>query len=395
SHSVNIPVGNNGSISLHITHPSDTLERTRNHILVYLPPGPIISLNPGGVIPTYSNHNAPQRYEIIPQILARITFSTVVTINYRLGTLPANPDSPTDLAVHKHKYPTPVHDTLAGFDWIQDTLSPERVAVVGMSIGGSLALMLSLTEAKSIHAVAALEPVCDWTSLDEHCIQSPPTAEETASLMSHSKKGSKKRKFAQWDLLPLLQARKALFSTPERYFDAFASPILFLRSPGKDVPRSFPEYRMGPQYPIPVLKAGGVPEGEECIDYWDVYSQEDLESMHESNTTGIQTKPDPPRRRKALSRWPPFGLDYGISGPTWHHPGQGIKRLEMQLPWVKLFTRIEDYGIPPWTMRGTGRHKGLKDASVLAQQGHEMVNVMRRACFWGREKGYAGTRVTL
>ena len=257
--------------------------------------------------------------------------------------------------------------------------------------------MLSLTEAKSIHAVAALEPICDWTSLDEHCIQSPPEDEKSALTIWRSKKHPRGR-VAPWDLLPLLAARKAYFSTPERYFDAFASPILFLRSPGKDTPRSFPEYSTGPQYPVPVLKAGDVSEDEKLFDSWNVYRQEEQESTHDLHSTDSETKRDPPRRRKAISRWPPFGLDYGTSGPTWHHPGQGIKRLEMELPWVRILTRADDFVSKSGVrIAGVGARKWKRahTDSVLSQQANEMVDVMRRACFWGREKGYGEKRVTL
>ncbi|PWY91972.1 hypothetical protein BO94DRAFT_583881 [Aspergillus sclerotioniger CBS 115572] len=396
--SINIPVGANGSIALDITHPTYAPIRARDNVIIRLPPGPIFSFSPEG-LPTYSppRHRGPPSKEYVPRSLATITSSTIVTINYRLGNLPTNSDNPTDLAFHDYKYPTPVHDTLAGLDWILETLQPSRLSVIGTHIGGSLALMLSLTEAKSIHAVAALEPICDWTSLDEHCIQSPPT-DEKAALTSWRNKKHPRGRVAPWDLPPLLAARKAYFSTPERYFDAFASPILFLRSAGKDTPRSFPEYYTGPEYPVPVLKAGNASEGEDLLDSLDVYRHEEQESTHDSYSKDSETKREPPRRRKAISRWPPFGLDYGTSGPTWHHPGQGIKRLEMELPWVRISTRVDDSLSKSGLLMaapGARKWKRVHTDSVLYQQAHEMVDVMQRACFWGREKGYGQKRVTL
>ena len=44
-----------------------------------------------------------------------------------------------------------------------------RLGILGTHIGGSVTLMLALTEAKSINAEAALsKPVCDWTVVDEY-----------------------------------------------------------------------------------------------------------------------------------------------------------------------------------------------------------------------------------
>ncbi|KAJ6160936.1 hypothetical protein N7470_004332 [Penicillium chermesinum] len=103
------------------------------------------------------------------------------------------------------------------------------------------------------------------------------------------------------------------------------------------------------------------------------------------------------RRRKALSRWPPYGLDYGISRGIWSGPRFGVKRLEVTLPWIRLLT---DDVVPGATLSDHGSEGAKrKDAhsrpSVLAQQGEEMVSVLRRACFWGQEKGVGERRVTL
>ncbi|GKZ29039.1 hypothetical protein AbraIFM66950_002560 [Aspergillus brasiliensis] len=416
SHSVNIPVGNNGSIALKITYPNtNSLTKQPNErVIINLPAGPIFSLlspsqSAGGeAIPqTADGHNEriPEA-ERISQI-ASASSATIVTINYRLEIPPFSPNELT-LNQNPYKYPTPIHDTLAGFDWVQQTLQPQRLGILGTHIGGSLALMLALTEAQSIQAVAAIDPICDWTSLDEHCIQQPPSTDADGNAVpcsSSGKRGPRGGKTAPHDLVPLLQARKAFFSTPERYFDAFASPLLFLRSPGKNVPRSFPEYLTGPEYPIPVLKArDSVSAEDDLIDYfWDVHIEEG-DSTSEAESTSSETKRAPPRRRKALSRWPPFGLDYGTSGPAWHSSSHGIKRLEMELPWVRIFTQADD-PVPDLESQnggsGKGQHKSLsaknrnKTFSVLSQQANDMVDVMRRACFWGREKGYSESRVTL
>ncbi|KAL4749963.1 hypothetical protein BDW72DRAFT_194320 [Aspergillus terricola var. indicus] len=353
--------------------------------------------------------------------LANITSSTVVTINYRLGEMPFDEKQVplhSRLQIQRgeaqpqplyYRYPTPVHDTLAGLDWVLESLQPTRLGVVGTHIGGSLALMLALTEPHSIHAVAALEPVCDWTSLDEYCTS--PTVPAN----------SRRRKYAPKDLIPLLEARERFFASHERYFDSFASPILFLRSPGKDTPRVFPRYRTGPEYPVPV-RVLGRDDPEEELDLWDPYELHDeIDSSNSKSSIldseGHEVRP-PVRRRKALSRWPPYGLDYGSSGPPERYSRQPIKRLDVTLPWVRIFTFADSpskestssstNGSPKASIltsqvsevNGTQGHKAptkrrrTRNDTVLSHQATEMVDVMRRACFFGKERSFGEKRVT-
>lgn len=296
-----------------------------------------------------------------------------------------------------YKYPTPVHDTLAGFDWILQNLQPAKLNVLGAHIGGSLALMLALTESKSLHAVAALEPVCDWVELDEYCTILPDNENE-ADLARSPRRSGGRRSTAPPDLVPLLHARKSFFQTPERYFDGFASPILFLRSAGSYVPRKFPEYLTGPEYPIPVLKQP-TKEDEDKLDSWDIYTalySEEAIPTPSGSESASDLLTDPVdihkgvRRRKSLSRWPPFGLDYRSSSS-----GKGVDHLEMTLPWVRLFIREEADELPTVTHDRSRYARRFPPRRVLESQADEMVSVMRRACFWGRETGFAEERVTL
>lgn len=333
-----------------------------------------------------------------------MTSATVVTVNYRLGaahkgtpstkgTEPEQeqepepepekgPDSSCQTA-EVYKYPTPVHDTLAGFDWIQNNLKPTKLGVFGSHIGGSLALMLALTEPQSIHAVAAHEPICDWPGLDEYCTHEDGT-DQGGSM---KQKRSIRRKTAPADLVPLLEARERLFTSFERCFDAFASPVLFLRSAGRDIPKTFPQYLTGPEYPIPVLKNPGKMKSDQhdsaTSPLWDA------EIYPGSDTNGDI---DPPvRRRKALSRWPPYGLDYGLNNKVFASPDHGMSRLQVNLPWVRVFLGNGSAG-----SRITSSSKDTAArSSVLEQQGEEIVSVMRKACFWGREKGFGERIVTL
>ncbi|KAJ5583304.1 Alpha/beta hydrolase fold-3 [Penicillium sp. DV-2018c] len=442
---ISIPVGGSGSISLQITRPSKSSRSNQGHspggpnVILYVPPGPLfqdtgtISSEHDGISdPKLDHHKRSEldyynlAYTASPQhVLASTTSAVVVTVNYRLGDIKTekNTTSSTTLPSAKlplskdpiqpltfYKYPTPVHDTLSAFDWIQSNLNPSRLAIFGTHIGASLALMLSLTEHRSIEAVAAIEPICDWPSLDDYCTREtetessvPEQKQEQEQETSHNPSTPKhkrqpRKKTAPPDLVPLLHAREQFFSKPERYFDAFASPILFLRSAGRDVPRSFPEYLTGPGYPVPVLKdstRGSATDLHEMFSISDldadIYSDVDVNA--EETRIGDEGGGTVPRRRKALSRWPPYGLDYGLSGDSRSRARGGveIRRLEAKLPLVNIWVRDGLDGVGGVKRKGRVGGKEL----VLGRQADEMVSVMRRACFWGREKGVGERRVGL
>ncbi|RHZ45995.1 uncharacterized protein CDV56_103477 [Aspergillus thermomutatus] len=444
--SFQVPVGNNGHVFLNVTYPSIAPTHGRPSVIIRLPSGPLFQREAEHDMNLPTTHQTPRtslnsgnQDGPRSEALASITSSTVVTINYRLGA--PSTDLASELALSEdeeerrlsavkkqnaspsqvfYRYPTPVHDTLAGFDWVQQTLRPARLGVIGTHVGGSLALMLALTEAQSVQAVAALEPICDWAGLDEHCLMDEQQAHEE-NTASKRTRGAGSRIPAAQDLVPLLEAREKFFTTAERYFDAFASPVLFLRSAGKDVPRTFPKYRTGPDYPVPVL-VSNKPD-RQPIDVWDLDTQDQAihpqNDIYDSSETDLPRVPeskstvDPVdatiqgrtiRRRKALSRWPPYGLDYGSSAsPHYHMHNYGIKRLEMALPKTRLFVRAreDEHADPAPAPAPDGKRQHPRNPrktprrSVLAQQAEEMVDLMRRACFWGREKGYGESRVTL
>ncbi|GAM35814.1 hypothetical protein TCE0_017r04430 [Talaromyces pinophilus] len=445
---VEVPVGGAGSITLTVLRPLTDNARASPKVVLYLPRGPIF--HNGSVVGVrdqrtldYFAHDDDHHTHIFsssllrgglstPQeLIAAVTEANVVTVNYRLGYTDADvrmstPDNSRTRPFYR--YPTPVHDTLAGLDWVLQTLCPEQLFVFGSNIGGSLATMLSLTESQHIHAVAAHEPVCDWTGLDDYCTidsemltgsgstiggtqseviiaegddlqQSPAQPVKTKQPPRHKKKA------APFDLVPLLNTRKYLFETPSKYFDSFASPMLFLRSAGKDVPKIMPDYLTGPEYPVPVLKSP-VTE-EELIDLWDIqmHIEEEPKTAEPKTTEDITLEERPSRRRKALSRWPPYGLDAGNDGrsrfakPT---------RLQITLPWVRFFARLgaaeessgaafssNEHDGAPSKPRANSRKSATEINSVLATQAKDMVSVMRRACFWGEEAGNGEERVTL
>ena len=172
--------------------------------IIYLPRGPLL---PFARLPLST--------------LALSADATVVSINYRLSRgIP---------------YPTPIHDVLAGYDWVQkhlvrqdvklDSAYPSartsRIGVCGELIGGSLATMLALTECRArrptISAAAMGSPIVDWTALF------PSETGEAGSLSENS----------------LLQLRDDIFPKPDHYHDPFASPLLFFRTPSTSLPNPY------------------------------------------------------------------------------------------------------------------------------------------------------------
>lgn len=142
----------------------------------------------------------------------------------------------------EHQYPTPVHDVLAGYDWIQEHLLPRRaisrtgrsahtgrVAVCGELVGSGLATMLAVTECRlgqpGVVAAAISNPIVDWVDLEES-VDSVTLPPSSTSMEEQMKDASGL----------MLGIRKQVFRKPEHYFDPFASPLIFFRSPGRDVP---------------------------------------------------------------------------------------------------------------------------------------------------------------
>lgn len=413
-------------------------------MLLYLPPGPRFEPVPPNdtLHPILSGH---QHDTDVAKVLASASLTTTVTVNYRLGHTPYKDGRST-----ASKFPTPVHDTLAGFDWIYQNLNPTHVCVFGRHIGGSLALMLTLTEPHSIAAVAAENPICDWVGLDDYCkleskkddslqrFKSSAVHEMDSRDGSEPKSRNRRRKHPKLvpeDLAPLINARNKIFHSPQNYFDPFASPALFLRTTGKYCPSRFPAVFTGPGYPVPVI----VPAEER--NPWTLAAltleEEELEAELADSAKHLV------RRRKVLSRWPPVGLDYvthgfpksGYKGDTMNttilpnvrifvysslppnhaspedEPSEAgaVDTLSSQLESTKLTPEKQNShshagGIQPTSERKTRRvtpRGSLPDLSkfeeetVLATQGTEMVHLMHNACFWGRSKGLGENRVKL
>jgi hypothetical protein len=222
-------------------------------VLLYLPPGPVVpegAEEEKGVISTLQESSA----------------ATIVRINYRASTV--------------HQFPTPCHDVLLGYDWVRENLLLDqferpylaRLGVCGELVGGSLATMLALTECRlgqsRIGAAAVNNPVVDWVFPDELPVVSPEalpeplygdetampadedlgdsyTTREVAAEVPKRGRGRPKgtpkappptawQAHGDNPVLPALTLsgeRDVLFQRPEHYFDRFASPIHFFRSP--------------------------------------------------------------------------------------------------------------------------------------------------------------------
>ena len=189
--------------------------------------------------------------------------------------------------------------TLAGYDWVQKNLaqsynlygdlqshdgSSTKLGVCGELIGGSLAAMLALTECYQTSLLfgrqgssAALlgNPIVDWTALFEveaenrdvrpssrrKLDQEPPDSSSSTALNGMSIAGLK-------------EMRSTLFKKPEAYFDPFASPLLFFRTPSSELPDE----------PSPLSLTGR-------------YSELEAEEI----------APEPGKKRRSLRKYPPTG----------------------------------------------------------------------------------------
>lgn len=215
------------------------LYRTLTVFSIYHPPTPPSLQCP--IILYLPRCGAPGHSETAPlPALASSSNSIVVCLNYRLST--------------RYQFPIPIHDVLAGYDWIRKHLvgrgpenwsRKEKLGVCGEFLGGSLASMLALTECHSrkqgsIAAAGIGNPVADWTSLG---FEGEATTDVSANSALHAE--SVKKKLPSSGTIPwtgrslrtesLLSARDNLFPQEDRFFDPFASPLLFFRGPAFDL----------------------------------------------------------------------------------------------------------------------------------------------------------------
>ena len=196
-------------------------------VIIYLPRGPLASPE--------TNH--------LPS-LALSSNSIIVRLNYRLST--------------QVPFPTPIHDVLAGYDWVREHLSMgtarledtsdlsglAKLGVCGEFIGGSLASMLALTECHStkhgIIAGAIGNPIADWTSLSfegrgADAIHAR-SASGSGSVLKELHASVALTSSEHLTVNSLISLREKIFPKEETFFDPFASPSLFFRTPSFDLP---------------------------------------------------------------------------------------------------------------------------------------------------------------
>lgn len=242
---------------------------------------------------------------------------TVFSVKYRL--------SPPD-----QTFPLPIHDSFVAFDKIQSIIAsqteyPPQISLLGSEIGGSLATSLALTKPDLIHSVVVSEPVFNWVDFEND-------VDEDSSDLDHALRlstTSSVRVSGGADVSSLLNLRSQIFPKPETYFDPFASPMLFLRAPGKDCP-------------LP----NGKPE------YYGPYDDDISSDSASSSSSGASFESDlkPVKRRRVLRRWPEVGVG-------------------------------DDVRLPPFHVISSDDSRG--PGFVLRDQAEDMVTLMRRACFYG------------
>ncbi|KIW20643.1 hypothetical protein PV08_01220 [Exophiala spinifera] len=379
------------SISLETAARQERAQKGPRRILVHLPPGPSLRT---------------PAHDVQPQLRTLLSPNTsIVTVHYRLGL--AN-DATTEETTC---FPTPIHDVSTALEYLTSSTSPfndgqheaPRICLLGSHIGGALATMLALTQPNDVHALAAIEPLVDWVSLDEIVEQFRPIKD-----MARKRQKYKATRFGIEDgsilaaAEDLVKLRAKLFPTPSSYFDPFASPLLFLRAPGRDTPLSS---TVGDE----LVEEMGLNEHDGGFVEFD-YPEDPLQEEHslyarstnsplsprigstgssedpvtgsssaDTAPTSVATQPQsPPRRRKVLQRWPSIGRPESVL-----------------LPYVKVFVQSPPVSLDKVECMSDEIRSDLGHTALMRAQGKELVELMRRACFFGREKGFAEERVQL
>lgn len=247
-------------------------------VAIYLPRGPV--LGDGSAERDASNVS-----------LMRSTLSCpIVQINYRCSKA--------------YQYPTAIHDLAAGVDWVVNNLLPKRafarsarsehvgqLAVCGELIGGQLATTLALTECRigepAVVAAAVNSPITNWIDLDEK-----GTSHSIASSLT---------------MKNLFGYRNMIFRKSEHYFDPFASPTMFFRSAGVDVPVDID------QQPMDDLAELALLDREDFFREQQILSNIGNDSEH---IPRAQDQNASQRKRKASRRFP--SKELGLRLPAFH-----------------------------------------------------------------------------
>jgi len=265
---------------------SEHLLTTPTPVIVYLPPKPQ-PLGPRSVKSSF--RLGERRYEELryedADVVAQSTSREVEEDDQYMRSIKRNEQyhTPTTLAVtagavvvqinyRALTYPQPVHDVLAGWDWVVKTVkdlqdgssakdtglagarstrdrdaSSIGIGVYGELVGGSLGVMLGLTECDASATGTAASRSSDYSWATNKARITPSDRGNT-----YVKAVATRDAIVDWVFPPPTPSSAAISSTdvlqnlrddmfraqshPSTYFDPFASPIHFLRTPSAALP---------------------------------------------------------------------------------------------------------------------------------------------------------------
>ena len=250
-----------------------------------------------------------------------------------------------------------------------------KVGLTGDLVGGGLALALGLTECRitdpaRVVGIYTHEPLLDWL------FEQNPSLQRTVSLGPTSADTIRRANQEEAvDALHLLRDRSFPGRHPFKYFDPFASPMHFLRSPSSRVPDRFAEAASDNQSPL-AMSFDDVDEDAQDAD------EKDMEEEHYASTMAA-TEPVQNNNDTTIT-----AADTSSSnGPGILPPQSKVKR-PMALDDPRRFKRPLRY--PPadhaQSMILPRVHVSTHPNSLLRSQAEEFVRLLRRGLIRG--KGY-------
>ncbi|ROW06693.1 hypothetical protein VPNG_06772 [Cytospora leucostoma] len=212
-------------------------------------------------LPAFPTHNVDDVDSYLPSFLHH--FPTA-TIHYRWtnrrGSKALIPNHGRAASSHESSpryksaplhWPTPLHDTIFGYEWLVKNLSPgpklrrRTVYIHGSYLGAGLASSLALTESHThkpmaVRGLLAFNGIYNWTRmLPDHPTNKILRENDDAMLPGAEAVGWGEDQ----DVAVLRDLTPALFRDPSDLFDPFASPMLFFHTAGMLIPPDFGDAR--------------------------------------------------------------------------------------------------------------------------------------------------------
>ncbi|APA08668.1 hypothetical protein sscle_04g034380 [Sclerotinia sclerotiorum 1980 UF-70] len=243
-----ISCGISGEITVEVHNAALLHNSSTTPLVVYLPPYPSSPLPPlrppSWLLESYPVFSIPYRWSYKPSISFRNQKS--------------------------HPFPIPLHDTLQAYSWLLNRYLPylllggrtldadflpdhapaiqRPLLIYGSYLGGTLATSLALTESHNspllparIHSLIVHNGIFDWTPISTTPDPSIFPSESSSSSPSYGQLlTSELYTQSPWTIKTLHALKTRLFPSPSQTFDPFASPILFFRNPGIQVPQRWP-----------------------------------------------------------------------------------------------------------------------------------------------------------